>query len=214
MASRARAEISSHFSLSTRSAAAIHDPPQQMTLGRARYSRKLSGFRPPVGQNRAWGKGPARDFSRARPPAASAGNSLNTVNPWSSPCINSDAVATPGMKSAPDAAAACSRSGVAPGLITRPAPAASTLSSCARSVIVPAATSIPGTDSRTARILSRAASVRRVISMARMPPRCSARASCTVLSTSVAVTTGSTLHACKAERSISHAPENEKRSLH
>ena len=53
---------------------------------------------------------------------------------------------------------------------------------------------MPGTCAFTARMLSRAAALRRVISMAAMPPRCSACARRTVPSTLAAVTTGSTLH--------------------
>ena len=101
-------------------------------------------------------------------------------------------MATPGTKSTARSRAARSNCGVAPGLSTRLAPAARAWSSSAGLVTVPAATRSPGTRALTARILSSAAALRRVISIARIPPRCSAPASWTVDSTSTAVTTGNT----------------------
>ena len=53
------------------------------------------------------------------PPDCSAGKNFTRPKPWASACISSDAVAIPGANGKALAAAACSNSGVAPGLMPK-----------------------------------------------------------------------------------------------
>src|SRR5450631_2429325 len=100
------------------------EPPTATTLGSASHAAALASPTPPVGQNRTSGKGPARARSALTPPDCSAGKNLTRLNPWANACISSDAVAIPGAKGSPLAAAAFKRSGVAPGLMPNLAPSA------------------------------------------------------------------------------------------
>jgi hypothetical protein len=80
----------------TASFGAIHDPPTIGTFGKARYSRAERSSMPPVGQNATPEKTGARARNNARPPTASAGNSLRKLIPRSLAAITSEGVATPG----------------------------------------------------------------------------------------------------------------------
>lgn len=68
-----------------------------------------------MGQKRASGNGPARDFRYAVPPAARAGKNFISRTPRSSSAITSDAVDTPGRNGTPDARRAASSVSVHPG---------------------------------------------------------------------------------------------------
>src|SRR5713101_3739972 len=72
------------------------DPPTANTFGSASHATALASPMPPVGQNRASGKGPARARSALIPPDCSAGKNFTRLKPWASACISSDAVAMPG----------------------------------------------------------------------------------------------------------------------
>ena len=101
------------------------EPPTATTFRSASHDAALASPIPPVGQNRASGKGPANARSALMPPDCSAGKNLTRPKPCASACISSDAVAIPGANGKALAAAAFSRSGVAPGLMPNFTPSAS-----------------------------------------------------------------------------------------
>src|SRR5690606_1025332 len=76
LAARASSVIRPQSLAATASAGVSHVPPQTGTFGSARNCGALSTVMPPVGQNLTSVKTPAKDFSRLRPPTATAGNSL------------------------------------------------------------------------------------------------------------------------------------------
>src|SRR5258707_9063161 len=72
------------------------DPPTATTFRSLSQVAALASPIPPVGQNRASGKGPANARSALMPPACSAGKNLTRPKPLATACINSDAAAIPG----------------------------------------------------------------------------------------------------------------------
>ena len=137
IACRARAVIAAQSPARMSAAGASHDPPTATTLGNASQSMKFSSPMPPVGQNRACGKGPASARSAASPPAGPAGKNLTMLNPWARAAINSEGVCTPGMNGRSLAAAASSNSAVAPGLKAKRALSARAVSRSSRVNTVP-----------------------------------------------------------------------------
>src|SRR5712691_6926560 len=166
------------------------EPPTATTLGSASHEAALASPIPPVGQNRTSGKGPAKARSALIPPDCSAGKNLTRLKPWASASISSDAVAIPGANGKALAAAAFSRSGVAPGLIPNlaPIPSARARSSAFRMVPIP--TTASGTSAIIAFADSIATGVRSVISSVRTPPATSALASGTASARRSMVRTG------------------------
>ncbi|MEJ0065689.1 MAG: hypothetical protein WDM85_09805 [Caulobacteraceae bacterium] len=108
------------------------------------------------------------------------------------PAISSLAVAIPGRNGRPDRVAASDRAGVRPGETMNFAPAFIAASTSAAVTAVPTPGMASGTSRSMARIASSAAPVRRVISIARMPPATNAFASGTACAASSITTTGIT----------------------
>ena len=130
------------------------DPPTQSTLGSASQDAALASPMPPVGQNFAFGNGPASARSALIPPDCSAGKNLTRSKPAASAAISSEAVAMPGANGRSLAAAAFSSSGVAPGLMPNTAPSALARARSSPLRMVP----IPTTASGTSAMIALAAS--------------------------------------------------------
>src|SRR5689334_8853631 len=145
------------------------DPPTATTLGSASQVAALASPTPPVGQNRAFGNGPASPRSALIPPDDSAGKNFARSKPCASACINSDAVAIPGANGRLLAAAAFRSSGVAPGLIPNLAPSDSARARSSGLRIVPMPTIASGTSAMIAFAASIATGVRKVTSRVTTP---------------------------------------------
>ena len=75
----ARASIFAKSPAAKAALGVTQEPPTQSTLAKARYCGARAASMPPVGQKRAPGNGPARDFSASTPPMFAAGKNLNAV---------------------------------------------------------------------------------------------------------------------------------------